>query len=356
VTSLTMSDGSLLAAFEQAGALLFRYWHTPTLSVDYISPGFEQVAGISPSEIYADANRLFDAVHPSDRGALEAAMTDASPDPTPVAVRWRHPDGRETWLEGHRIALRDADDRVVGFIGFSIDVTHRVQSGDGYPRLSAVAMRSLSERLEQMREEERTRIARELHDELGQLLTGAKLDFSATIRRLQELRTPGDVVDRLQAAMGQVEIGIAMVRRIATDLRPPGLDHRDLGAAMEYEARRVAAKTGLTISVANQVEEAVEPEIATVAFRVFQEALTNVVRHAQASRVKTAAAIRQGERLVLYVSDDGVGIPPAALHATQSIGLLGMRERARAVGGTMRVTSRRNGGTRVLVSLPLNRS
>src|SRR5215212_9248115 len=110
-------------------------------------------------------------------------------------------------------------------------------------------LRALTERIEQMREAERTRIARELHDELGQLLTGIKLDFSATVKRLRELKTPGDVVDRLQSAIGQIDLGIAMVRRIASDLRPAALDHRDLGGAIEDEARRVAAKSGLRIHV-----------------------------------------------------------------------------------------------------------
>jgi two-component system sensor histidine kinase UhpB len=105
-------------------------------------------------------------------------------------------------------------------------------------------LRALSERIEQMREEERRRIARELHDELGQLLTGIKLDFSASARRLGELRIPGDVADKLQSAIGQIEIAIAMVRRIASDLRPAALDHRDLGSAIEEEARRVAPASG----------------------------------------------------------------------------------------------------------------
>jgi len=348
-----MSDQLVLTALEQAGAVVFRYWTSPTLTIDYLSADFEALAGVSPDSVIADPQLLFSSIHPDDRATLEAALADTSDDPMPITLRWRHPDGREVWTEGHRFPLRNAAGVVTGFAGFCFDVTRRVEHGQEYPELNAASLRALSERLEWMREEERTRIARELHDELGQLLTGAKLDFSYTIRRLQELRTPGDVVDRLQSAMGQVEIGIAMVRRIATDLRPPGLDHRDLGAAMEHEARRVAAKTGLAITVANRVDIAVEPEIATVAFRVFQEALTNIVRHAQATRVMSAAAIRNGERLVLFVSDDGVGIPPTALHATQSIGILGMRERARAVGGRMRVTTRRGGGTRVLVTLPL---
>jgi len=213
---------------------------------------------------------------------------------------------------------------------------------------------ALAERLEQMREEERTRIARELHDELGQLLTGIKLDFVATIRRLRELKTPGDVVDRLQSAVGQIDLGIAMVRRIATGLRPPGLDHRDLGGAVEYEARRMAAMSGIAMPVVARVTHTVDTEIATAAFRVFEEALTNAVRHSHASCISTTVGTTPRQQLMLYVTDDGVGIPRNRLNA-RSLGLLGMSERARTVGGTLRITSRAGQGTRVLLKLPLIR-
>src|SRR5919112_1375923 len=128
-------------------------------------------------------------------------------------------------------------------------------------------LRALTERIEQMREAERARIARELHDELGQLLTGIKLDFSATVRRLRDLKTPGDVVDKLQSAIGQVDIAIQMVRRISGDLRPAALDHRDLGGAIEDEARRVAARSGLRVHIVNRVSANVESERATAVFR-----------------------------------------------------------------------------------------
>jgi signal transduction histidine kinase len=213
---------------------------------------------------------------------------------------------------------------------------------------------ALAERLEQMREEERTRIARELHDELGQLLTGIKLDFVATIRRLRELKTPGDVVDRLQSAIGQVDLGIAMVRRIATGLRPPGLDHRDLGGAVEYEARRMAAMSGIAMPVVARVNHPVDTEIATAAFRVFEETLTNAVRHSHASCIATTVATTLRRRLMLYVTDNGVGIPQNRLNA-RSLGLLGMSERARTIGGMLRITSRAGQGTRVLLTLPLVR-
>jgi signal transduction histidine kinase len=213
-------------------------------------------------------------------------------------------------------------------------------------------LRALSERIEQMREEERTRIARELHDELGQLLTGIKLDFSATIRRLRELKTPGDVVDKLQSAIGQIDLGIAMVRRIASDLRPAALDHRDLGGAIEEEARRVGARSGLRIQVVNRVVANVESERATTVFRIFQEALTNAVRHADATTV-VARVTTSSRRVTLYLRDDGVGLP-AALEGGDSLGLLGMRERARRVGADLRFRSRPGRGTVVFLRLPLD--
>ena len=213
-------------------------------------------------------------------------------------------------------------------------------------------LRALTERIEQMREAERTRIARELHDELGQLLTGIKLDFSATIRRLRELKTPGDVVDRLQSAIGQVDIGIAMVRRISSDLRPAALDHRDLGGAIEDEARRVAKRSELTVRVLARVEANVPPELATAAFRIFQEALINVVRHARATAVRVRVATRGG-RLMLFLRDNGVGMPPDRLDSHDSLGILGMHERARAVGGSLAIRSRPGGGTIVCFALPL---
>jgi signal transduction histidine kinase len=214
-------------------------------------------------------------------------------------------------------------------------------------------LRALTERIEQMREAERTRIARELHDELGQLLTGIKLDFSATIRRLRELKTPGDVVDRLQSAMGQVDIGIAMVRRISSDLRPAALDHRDLGGAIEDEARRVAARSGLRVRVANRVERNVAPELATATFRIFQEALTNAVRHAQATTIVARVTTRNG-RLLMFLHDNGVGMPQDRLAADGSLGILGMQERARSVGGALGIRSRPGRGTLVSFVLPLS--
>ena len=222
---------------------------------------------------------------------------------------------------------------------------------DSPPTIQPHDLRALSERIEQMREEERARIARELHDELGQLLTGIKLDFSTAVRRLRETQVRGDIVDKLQSAIGQVDIAIATVRRIATDLRPAALDHEDLGSAIEHEGRRVAARSGLQIRVSNRLQDPVQSELATAAFRIFQEAITNAVRHAQA-RAIAARLTTTRDWLAMDVHDDGRGIPEGLSDAA-SLGLLGMRERARSVGGTLRIRSRAGRGTLVSLRLPL---
>ena len=213
--------------------------------------------------------------------------------------------------------------------------------------------RALSEHIERMREEERTRIARELHDELGQLLTGIKLDFAVLLRRLRDLETPPDVVDRLQATVGQIDIGIAMVRRIASDLRPALLDHHDLGGAIEFEAKKLAAKSGVPITVSSRGSAAVDPERATAAFRVFQEAVTNALRHAQPTAIAVTLAVGKDGTLTLTISDNGVGMTPGS--GENSLGLMGMRERARAVGGEVRISSRSGEGTTVTMVLPRER-
>lgn len=212
--------------------------------------------------------------------------------------------------------------------------------------------KALSDRVERMREEERTRIARELHDELGQLLTGIKLDFSSALRRLRDLKAPGDVIDRLQSALGQVDIGIAMVRRIASDLRPAPLDHRDLGGAIEFEAKRRAAQSGIRVTVMNAAPPDIDPELATVAFRIFQEALTNALRHAEAAEIRVMLETT-ADSLNLSVADDGVGMVERDKRSEPALGLMGMRERAAAMGGEVTIASERGRGTRVDVRLPL---
>lgn len=220
-------------------------------------------------------------------------------------------------------------------------------------RESQEQMRRLAAHIQTAREEERATVARELHDELGQTLTAIKLDLGRTTGAMKSSQVTPVVIDRLQSLIGLVEIGIETVKRITTSLRPPTLDHLGLPAAVRWEAMTFRSRTGLRCRVrADKEITTLNPEQQTALFRIFQEALTNVVRHARASAVHVTLAERRGE-FELRIRDNGCGVTDAQLADPHAIGLLGMRERAAFAGGTFVIAGRRGTGTSITVRVPL---
>jgi signal transduction histidine kinase len=214
-------------------------------------------------------------------------------------------------------------------------------------------LRQLAARVQSAREEERRWLARELHDELGQTLTAIKLELARSIALFKQERLRPDSVDRLQSLVGLTEIGIATVKRITMDLRPPTLDHLGLPAAVRWEAMTFRARTGLRCHlVIGKEKTSLTGEQETVVFRILQEALTNVVRHAKASAVRVRLAEQHG-LFELHICDNGRGVTEADTRAPHAIGLLGMRERAVLIGGVCTITGRRGRGTVVVVRVPL---
>jgi len=213
-------------------------------------------------------------------------------------------------------------------------------------------LRSLSASLQEVREQERTRIAMELHDDLGQQLTGLKLELSWLGARLKEGRqaTPDEV-----GAMRQLlDTAIASVRRIATDLRPLILDDLGFGEAVAWQTAEFAKRSGLDITLELEAQALVKDDVlATALFRIVQESLTNVVRHAGATRVKVSLT-SAGSELLLTVRDDGAGIA-AGGRTGIGIGLVSMRERATALGGKFNIVGVPGNGTTIEVTLPLGR-
>jgi len=212
-------------------------------------------------------------------------------------------------------------------------------------------MRDLTERLRTLREEECTRISRQVHDELGQLLTGLKMDVRWMIRKLASGGTPDDLAPKLAEAEDLVDQTVASVQRIAVELRPSALDTLGLPAAIRDEARRFEARTGVVTAVETGISSLPEPAVATALFRILQELLTNIARHAQASSLNIALSDEQGA-WILRVRDDGVGIPVETARRATSLGLLGMTERAEAIGGAFRVEPHPDGGTLATVRVP----
>ena len=221
-------------------------------------------------------------------------------------------------------------------------------------RASRNALHSLSLRLELAREEERARVARELHDELGQVLTSLKLEFMWLVDELRKSDPkPGiQLVNKLQSLIGLIEISIQSVRQIASDLRPAVLDHLGLKEAIQWEATKFQARTGIRCRAAWELKDGPVDRTRQLAlFRILQEALTNVTRHAHAGAVRISVHER-GRTLTLKVQDNGRGITKAELASVESIGLLGMSERARMLGGHVTIRGMPGRGTTVTVQVP----
>ncbi|MCU0682746.1 MAG: sensor histidine kinase [Polyangiaceae bacterium] len=209
-------------------------------------------------------------------------------------------------------------------------------------------LRELAAHLETAREDERARISRELHDELGQELTALRYALSFLRQRYE--REPGSVrpnLDELDALLGRA---VATTRQLVSELRPRVLDDLGLPAGVEWLVRQTGERAGLAWHLAAPADlDPLDTELRTAAFRIVQESLTNVARHARASRVEVELAASAAE-LRLTVRDDGVGLPPAGQRA--GMGLFGMRERVRALGGVLELTSAPGAGTTVEVRLP----
>lgn len=215
-------------------------------------------------------------------------------------------------------------------------------------------LRALSVYLQYVREEERSRIAREVHDELGQGLTGLKLDLAWVANRLPKDLKP--LLDKAKAMSGQIDVVIAAVRRIATELRPGILDDLGLVAALEWQANEFQIRTGIECRLHTEVRLALlDARLNTAFFRVFQETLTNIIRHAEATRVEVHFTLQNGW-LVLEVRDNGRGITSGKVASPESLGLLGMRERATLLGGTFAIQGGPGQGTTVSVRIPLPRT
>ncbi len=284
-----------------------------------------------------------EGIHDNDRDGVLDAVRCAFTARQPFATeyRMRSADGQYRWLLDRGVPLFDPDGRFAGYIGSCTDI-----------HASEARLQKLVARLHTAREDERTSVARELHDEIGQNLTGLKLDLSRVIDELREVGMPLQLVDRVQSLIGAVEVVIQSVRRIAIELRPPVLDHLGLTAAIELEAATVQRRTGLRCRVLPERQpNRLDPRQTTAVFRIVQEALTNVVRHASACAVRIR--MRQTAHVFrLDVIDNGRGISDQQLADPGSIGLLGMRERARRLGGTLKITRNGSRGTTVALEMP----
>ena len=254
-------------------------------------------------------------------------------------------DGRRVPVEVSSRAIYEKGE-IVGVQGTARDITERKQAQD--------ALQMFSRQLIEAQEEERRRIARELHDQIGQVLTAVKMNLH-TIQRVCE---GGEAIAHLKDNIEAVDEGLRLVRDLSVDLRPPLLDDLGLVTALRWYVDRYGKRTRITADVVVEMEDPNERftrELETACFRIAQEALTNVARHARASCV-LVRLVKEENYLFLSVKDNGVGFNPETLRKraprAATLGLLGMTERAHAAGGVIEIDSRTSNGTEIRLKLP----
>lgn len=307
------------------------------------SDAIEAVLGYTQDEQRGEPEWWLGLIHPEDLPAFRAAFARFTAadggDSLSVEYRVRRKDGRWAILMSRSCAVRDESGRAVRVIGALTDVTRQREAEMGLAE-SKARLIALSRRLLETQEEERRKLARDLHDQLGQSLTALKLAVAAGVE------------DATGELGGMIDATIEDVRTLARDLRPPLLDQLGLVAALEREVEVFSRRTGLDVRISAAAHVNIPPDVSIACFRIVQEALTNIARHACASNADvTVKVIRNA--LHITVTDDGVGIERRRFDGEGSLGIAGMLERARFMGGTLSINSKPKRGTRVQVIVPL---
>lgn len=355
--------------------------------------GAERMKGYRAEEVLGKHLSLFYDPEDVKRGRPEQNLAEAVRAGEGNDEGWRiRKDGSRFWASVVISALREPDGNARGFLKVTRDMTERHEREitleetkeklelrveqravvlgkvnlelrqeiaeririEGQLRKSLEQVRALAARLQHVREEERTLVAREMHDELGQACTAIKMDLASIGRKAS--RTQAQLRSKVASATQLVDQMIAAVRRIAAELRPRTLDDLGLSAALEWQAQEFETRTGISCAIVLPQQQVVlDSERATAIFRIFQESLTNVARHAQATRVHARLEV-QLDQLVLVIRDNGRGFDPEEIKARRSLGLVGMKERALLLKGELTIDGVPGSGTTLTLRIPLSRA
>jgi PAS domain S-box-containing protein len=302
----------------------------------FLGGGLQSVIGSS----------MLDLVWSEDHPKLDALLRRAAQRNCRGEIRLQSRRGAPLPVHLSLNPLRLDSTRAVCLIASDLSEMKRAEQA---LRTSSEQFRNLAAHLLYVREEERARISREVHDELGQSLTAVKMDLAWLAARLA--RGNGQMLKRIRSTVQLADSIIQSIRRISTELRPAVLD-LGLAAAVEWQVQEFQARSGVSCKVRLLIREVVTSNASTAMFRIFQETLTNVARHAKATRVEVVLQ-RQPDRLVLLIHDNGRGFDQADPSLSNSLGLLGMRERAAILGGQVNISSAAGKGTTVTAWIPL---
>jgi len=267
-------------------------------------------------------------------------------------ISWKRKDGERVFTILSPKPIYDKKGQHKGTVAVLTDITDRREVEKELHR-SRELLRKLSQHLQEVRERESKRIAREIHDELGQQLTALKMDLSWLYNRVDpEEEEAKRFLQKIDNMSSLVDNTIQTVQKITAELRPGLLDDLGLVPAVEWLGQEFESQTNIPCRIQLHCEMVnIDPDCSTAIFRISQEALTNVSRHAKATRVEINLK-EENEALVLKITDNGKGIEPEEVFAPSSLGLMGMRERVRPFGGELKISSTPTKGTTLMVTLP----
>lgn len=314
---------------------------------------YQELVGYSEDELRGIS--FLELTHPEDldeNQRLNAELQDGLRKSFQMEKRYRRKDGQLIWVRTTVFPVPGPGGALPCDAALVEDITERKRAEEQRDR-SLQELRALSLRLLTIRDEEAARISREVHDEIGQSLTALAMDVAWLEKRLSRRKTSEDLKAKLAAMARLVDATMESVQRIAMELRPGVLDELGLEAAIEWATRRFEERTDVGCSLGTFLGSAsIDPPRATAVFRILQEALSNVARHASATRVEVLLSAQSGG-LHLVVRDNGVGIETARIGDPGSLGLVGMRERALSFEGSLTIDRAPEGGTRVSAQIPL---
>ncbi len=332
-------------------------WDLTTQTLGW-NEGFQVHFGFRPNEVHPGVESWYSCLHPEERERVIAtryAAMNGAGDKWSDHYRFCRADGTYAHVLDRGYVLRNETGRAVRAVGALIDLTEQkraeVEIAAAYERL-----RDLTLRMEHTKEEERKRIARELHDEFAQMLTGLKLDLAALGKQVAKgvSTSQPELIEKLQSMAALVDDSIHLVRKVASSLRPSILDDLGLVPALQWQAREFEARAGIPCETElsqNLSQREIDPDQSSALFRIAQELLTNVMRHAHASRVRMALR-EESDGLLLEVSDDGRGIAERKHVNPTTLGLRGLQERVALFGGTLHIDGDPGKGTTVLAWIP----
>jgi two-component system sensor histidine kinase UhpB len=320
-------------------------------AIAYLSPAFEEIWGRSRLWFQRLPQSLSDTIHPEDcQQYAESSRKHAEGKDYTVEYRILRPDGSVRWIYDRGYPIYGEDGQVVMMTGVARDITPQ-KLAESNLKSAESNLRNMANRLVRLQEEERRNIARELHDQVGQSLTGLKLMINQAMRSPKE--NANSVLSEAQLVVTEL---IRQVREMSLTLRPSMLDDLGLLPTLLWHIERYTSQTGIKVNFEHQgLQRTFGPEMGTAAYRIIQEALTNVARYARVSEVSVQISA-DDDAISLIVEDFGRGFDLSKVSTKESAGISGMRERAQLLGGSLVIKTSPGTGTCLTAELPLNKT